>query len=134
MNEVAEPAVTQAAIKAAWLNPCGWVYVVEAILPPEGRPPVGNVIGDSIAASMCCPGYSDEEMAGDFRRENNRFAAAADEARRNSVTQVDASTSMAGLACRERLVRLAAACGGDNGSCGACASQYTMACSSTRAG
>ena len=47
---------------------------------------LGNVIGDSITAGMSRPGYSDEEMAGDFQRENNRFAAAAaDQGRLNAA-------------------------------------------------
>jgi len=51
----------------------------------------GNALGQGLADAMK-PGYSAEEMAGDFQRENNRFAAAADEARRNALTQVDANT------------------------------------------
>lgn len=44
-DEADEPEVTQAAIEAASLNPCGRVYVVEASRPLEGRPPVSAILG-----------------------------------------------------------------------------------------
>jgi len=47
---------------------------------------LGTVLGDEIAGSMGRPGYSAQEMAGDFQRENNRFAAAAaDQSRLNAA-------------------------------------------------
>jgi hypothetical protein len=41
-SQALEREVTHAAIEAASKNPCGWVYAVQAICPPEALPPASR--------------------------------------------------------------------------------------------